>query len=154
MAQWAYSHHCFVCGKDNPHGLKARFWVDGPQSRTALTPPAHVRGFPGILQGGVVAALLDETMWYAAFGAGFFTLTADLKIRFRRPTPLGALKAFGEVASERRQIVLCRAQLVDERGEVLAQGEGKFFVIPPQKVLQGEEEVVVESCPGSLNPPF
>lgn len=153
MARVAYSYHCFVCGKDNPHGLQARFRIDGWTSETTLRPPAHVRGFPGILQGGVVAALLDETMWYAAFGAGFFTLTAELQVRFRRPTPLSTLRAYGEVLSQRRQIVLCRAQLVDEAGEILAQGEGKFFVIPPQKALQDEEEVVVESCPGSLYPP-
>jgi|GEM_PF-4984457 len=51
---------CFVCGQDNPHGLRIRFQRNEQGEVSALWSPAPVwEGFEGIVHGGVVSAVLD-----------------------------------------------------------------------------------------------
>ena len=56
------SASCFVCGTDNPHGLGAVFYDDGEKVWTELTPALHHQGWPGVLHGGIISAVLDETI--------------------------------------------------------------------------------------------
>jgi uncharacterized protein (TIGR00369 family) len=86
------SRTCFVCGRENPLGLAAR-WVSDRESgevRAALEIPEHFNGFPGTVHGGVLSALLDEAAVRTALLDGGFDdllVTAKLEVTFRRPTP-------------------------------------------------------------------
>lgn len=147
-----YSRHCFICGQENPHGLRARFtvWPEG-RARSVIQPPAHVRGFEGILHGGVIAALCDEVMWYAGFGLGHFTVTGDIRVRYRNPVPLARpVHAEGWVTEVRRRIVQTAAALSSPEGETLVEAEARFFVVPPEERL-GDEEIRLYDmpCPGN-----
>ena len=57
------SHGCFVCGLSNPIGLKMVFHEDraNKQLRAELTVPETYRSYPGVVHGGIVATILDET---------------------------------------------------------------------------------------------
>ena len=55
------SRMCFVCGLQNPIGLHLHLYeIEPGLIETTYTAPAHFQGYPGVLHGGIVAALLDE----------------------------------------------------------------------------------------------
>ena len=55
------SRHCFVCGLENPVGLRLRIYQTAPgEIETTFTAPAHFQGYPGVLHGGIIATILDE----------------------------------------------------------------------------------------------
>ena len=55
-------NRCFVCGQDNPDGLRIFFHVDRETRtlRANFTPPAKYQGFKNVLHGGIISTLLDE----------------------------------------------------------------------------------------------
>ena len=63
------SSMCFACGMDSKIGLKMRFYNSGPGEVTAdYTVDKRYQGYPGIVHGGVVAAMLDEVTARANMG--------------------------------------------------------------------------------------
>jgi acyl-coenzyme A thioesterase PaaI-like protein len=88
------SRSCFVCGRENPAGLRARFTADHAASevRAELAIPEEFNGYPGVAHGGIVSALLDEAAVRTALIGGEFEdlmVTAKIEIVFRCPTPTG-----------------------------------------------------------------
>jgi len=57
------SRSCFLCGRQNPIGLKMTWHNDreAGQVRAEIVVPEHFNGYPGVVHGGIVAAILDET---------------------------------------------------------------------------------------------
>ena len=62
MKEVAKYPHCFVCGDQNVHGLKAKFFFDGEKAFTEVTADGSFEGYRGIYHGGIIATLLDEVM--------------------------------------------------------------------------------------------
>jgi len=88
------SRSCFVCGRDNTHGLQARWTADreAGEVRAALSIPEPFNGYPGVVHGGIVTALLDEAMARSLLIEGTFEdllVTARMEVAFRLPTPTG-----------------------------------------------------------------
>ena len=119
---------CFVCGTDNPHGLAVSFFDDGERVFTELTPAVHHQGWPGVLHGGIISAVLDETIGRVAFLHDRWVHTARLSIRYHKPAPLGQkLRAVGELTRGGRRLMEMSGQLtLAETGEVLAEATGTF----------------------------
>ncbi len=109
------SAHCFVCGRENANGLGLSFYEVGPDEVTAeVVIPSHFEGYPGIVHGGIVAAMLDEIAGRAVLVGEHehFRLTAKLEIRYRRPVPSGErLQLRGVVERRRGRIAFAHAQL-------------------------------------------
>ncbi|NUP12231.1 MAG: PaaI family thioesterase [Polyangiaceae bacterium] len=122
---------CFVCGTENPHGLGAVFEDDGVRVWTEVTPAVHHQGWPGVLHGGIISAILDETIGRVAFLHDRWVQTARLSLRFVKPAPLGVrLRATGELVKDQRRLMQMRGDLVNaESGELLAQAEGTFIAL-------------------------
>lgn len=58
---------CFGCGPANPRGLRIRSYKDGKSLVATWTPGPHHQAFPGMLNGGIIGALLDcHANWAAA----------------------------------------------------------------------------------------
>ena len=86
------SRMCFICGLQNPVGLKLAFYEDAEagQVRAEFTVPDEYQGYPGVVHGGIVAAVLDEVSGRAIMMGGSdenLMATLRLTIRYRRPTP-------------------------------------------------------------------
>lgn len=86
------SRMCFVCGRQNPIGLKLDFYEDpeARQVRAEFTVPNEYQGYPGVVHGGIIAAILDEVAGRAVLIGGSdedLMATLRLTIRYRRPTP-------------------------------------------------------------------
>lgn len=123
---------CFGCGARNAGGLQLEFHRDGDEIWAELTPADGFQGFPGVLHGGVIATMLDETLSRAAVFAGKWMMTARLEIRYRRPAPVGRpLRVTARPIQVRARMVSARGEvrLADEPDVVLAEAEGVFLPI-------------------------
>jgi hypothetical protein len=58
---------CFGCGPRNDRGLRIKSRVAGDEVVADWTPGAHHEAYPGVLNGGIIGALLDcHSNWAAA----------------------------------------------------------------------------------------
>lgn len=121
---------CIVCGKNNSHGFQLTLSVDHEKltAHTTVTIPERFLGWENFIHGGVVSMLLDEAMAYAAMATGRYCVTAEMKVRFKRPVaPNIMLDLFGEVTAVKGRIIETRAVL--KNGDiVLAEAEGRMIV--------------------------
>jgi len=88
---------CFGCGPANPKGLRIRSFPEGDGTVAAeFLPEPHHEAFPGMVNGGILGALLDcHSNWTAAHAlmkqAGLSsppcTVTAEFHVKLRAPTP-------------------------------------------------------------------
>ncbi len=120
---------CFICGKDNPVGLKASFIIDSENRRAETTVfiPEYFQGWQGITHGGIISALLDEICAQACMGAGMQVVTSELKLRYRAPVPTGStITVKGEVTGERRRLVDAKG-IAELDGKVVAEAEVIMF---------------------------
>jgi hypothetical protein len=85
------SDHCFVCGRLNPHGLHMSFFDNGVDEVYAdYTVPVAYQGYPGLVHGGIVAAMLDEVVGRVAMIGDHhhFMMTVRLELKYRYPVPV------------------------------------------------------------------
>jgi len=94
-------------------------------------------GPPGHAHGGSIAAVLDEAMGIGAWMAGHKVVAAQLVTNFRRMIALNT-EAFVEavVSNVEGRKVMMRARLLDDEGELLADAEGVFVVLEPQRLAE------------------
>ena len=95
--QYSPNGICFGCGPANEKGLRIKSFVDGGEYTAEFQAEPHHQAFPGILNGGIIGALLDcHSNWAAAHhlmvrtGADKppCTVTADFSVKLLRPTPI------------------------------------------------------------------
>ena len=107
-------------------GLRYTLDDDGSVYTSFLGHPA-LEGFEGLLHGGIIAALLDGTMLQCVFAHGYIGLTAELKIRYRRPVVIGEeMLVRGKLMRVTRPLFHLRAELT-QGGFVKATATGKFM---------------------------
>lgn len=146
---------CYVCGHANPMGLNVRFRVvDGAVTTRFRPHPLHA-GYPGRLHGGVMAALLDETMgWAPCVLAGRFCLAVELNVRYvRSPSPDQELIVTGRADSTEGRIWEASGEITDDAGTVYARGKGRYFPLSPAETdqvmalltLEGEQLTLAEA---------
>ena len=127
-----HTHHCFVCGESNRHGLNLRFETDGQIVHCRFTPrPEHV-GFKETVHGGLIATVLDEVMvWACAVRTKRFAYSAELTVRFSSPLQPGIeTNVFGELVNDRRgKIFETRGEIRSAGGQLLASATGKYMPI-------------------------
>lgn len=83
----------------------------------------HFRNPIGVVQGGMLAAMLDDTLGpalVATLGPGEFAPTADLHVQFLRPAKPGRLIGRGRVVRRGGGIAFLAGELVDDSGTVVA----------------------------------
>ncbi len=94
--KYAPNNACFGCGPANPEGLHIRSFANGEEVVADWTPQKKYEAFPGVLNGGIIGALLDcHCNWTAAYhlmqrmksGGVPCTVTAEYQIKLLRPTP-------------------------------------------------------------------
>jgi uncharacterized protein (TIGR00369 family) len=77
----------------------------------------------GVVQGGFLAAMLDDTLGpalVAGLDPGDFAPTTDLHVQFLRPARPGRLVGRGRVVRRGRDIGFLAGELIDEDGQIVA----------------------------------
>jgi uncharacterized protein (TIGR00369 family) len=128
------SRMCFACGLENPAGLHLRFCDNGQDQVVCdFTLSPNHQGYPGVAQGGVVAAILDEAGGRTVMIGDHLRLfmTAKLEIKYRQPVPVGvALKAVGRIIKLKDRLASAHAEIQNAAGEVLAEAELLLSNVP------------------------
>lgn len=140
------SNLCFLCGKDNPHGLKM-VWYNDYDTQTVfadVTISEYYRSYPGIVHGGIVATLLDETSGRATMLSDDIEnlmVTLKMEVVYKQITPTNTpLKVVGRVIKGTSKRAQVEAQILLPDGSVSASCTALVYQMPPEiKAQQGEE---------------
>jgi acyl-coenzyme A thioesterase PaaI-like protein len=136
--RYAPNSICFGCGPANKEGLQIKSYRAGDGLEMEFECEEKHQAFPGVINGGIIGALLDcHGNWTAAMAimdrngldAPQCTVTAQYEVKLKRPTPLGpTLKLQSRVLG-----------LQDDRAEVIielkadektcATGRGLFVAV-------------------------
>jgi acyl-coenzyme A thioesterase PaaI-like protein len=141
------SRWCFVCGVENPCGLHIRFFNDGHHRAVArVTLGEQYQSYPGIVHGGILATILDETMGRAILAEGSepreiteerFMFSAKIEVRYRKSVPLNEeFIVRGRVDKDRGRIVLVSGEIVLQDGTVAVEASATLADIPPEQIGQ------------------
>jgi uncharacterized protein (TIGR00369 family) len=113
--------------EDPEHGrVRLRF-----QGRPEFVNPA------GFIQGGLLAAMLDDAMGPAALvmsGGTLFTSTINLQVSYLAPAKPGPLIAEGRVVQMGKTVAFLEAELSDENGVVVARATSAARLVPVGKL--------------------
>lgn len=129
------SRDCFACGPENEYGLNMDFYSDGESIHSWVRVAGHHCGWRKLLHGGIVSALLDETMsWTAHHLLKKLILTKSIHVDFHRPayveTPLHTEGRIAVVNNEREAVI--EALLSNGDGETCATSRGVFATMTPR----------------------
>ena len=136
--RYAPNSICFGCGPANKEGLQIKSYRTDDGLEMEFECDEKHQAFPGIINGGIIGALLDcHGNWTAAMAimdrngldAPQCTVTAQYEVKLKRPTPLGpTLKLQSRILA-----------LQDDRAEVIielkadektcATGRGLFVAV-------------------------
>lgn len=138
--QFSPAGACFGCGPANPKGLHVRSFVRGDEVVATWQAATHHEAFPGVLNGGIIGALLDcHCNWTAAWHLMQqsklerppCTVTADYAIKLLRPCPTdGPLELVARVVT----ITADRATIegtITAAGKPRATCRGTFVAVQP-----------------------
>lgn len=127
-------NHCFGCGQDNRDGLRLKFYYDESRrrfvcrfrlSRRFTGPPKHAHG-------GIIATILDEAMGKVNKIRHVIALTRAMEVHFLKPVPLNeTLSVESHEVRVRGRKHINAAEILNQRGEVLASSRGTFVAIDP-----------------------
>ena len=129
--------YCHGCGADNVRGLQIKSYWDGDEAVASWRPePHHCGGSKDILNGGIIASLIDCHCLNLAIAAAYRRenrtigssprigyVTANLNVSYLKPTPIDApveLRARIIKIEGRKAQVRCTLSAV---GEIRATGE-------------------------------
>ena len=120
---------CFACGKDNPFGLKLRFYPEGDLAKAEFTPGELYQGWTEIVHGGILFTMLDEAMSYVIMFNGILNyVTAKAEIRFRNPGIVGQpVTIIGRVDKHARNLWWTSASIFRPDGTVIAESNGLMY---------------------------
>lgn len=144
------NHNCFGCSSTNASGLHLKFFTDEESVFSWVSVPDHLCGWDGLVHGGVLSTILDETMGWCAFHMlKKITLTKSMTVNFLKPVYIGTqLRAEGrvhEVKSERE--VLVDGFIFNKEGELCVNSVGTFatFTVQAMRKLGIMNEPLVKS---------
>jgi acyl-coenzyme A thioesterase PaaI-like protein len=131
-------NHCFACGPDNSDGmhLKFKFDEDGGRAVCHFRLPLRFQGPPGHAHGGIIATILDEAMGKVNKLRSVIAVTKTMEVEYLKLVPLRkSLIVEGRERSVRGRKHVNVAQILNEKGEVLARSRGLFIAIDPARMF-------------------
>lgn len=138
------SSHCFVCGLQNPVGLRLTFYDNGVDEVCCeYTIPPEYNGYPGVAHGGVVAAILDEVVGRISMigDPNHFMMTAKMEVKYRLPVPVNTpLVIVGKKVKQRGRIAQAVGEVRLPDGTVAVEAELTLVDLPDEFRVNGNLE--------------
>ena len=125
-----------VSGDSNPMGINAKLWREGEVAVIEAPLEKAFEGAPGRAHGGMVAALIDETMGLVMSIQGVVAFTVQLDVAYRAPTPIFrpiVAKAWLDHVDRRKLFIACE---VRDGDTICAEAKGIFVSVDPTKFLE------------------
>jgi uncharacterized protein (TIGR00369 family) len=131
-----------VCGTENKAGLKGRFFVlENGEVVGVFKPREEHQSYPGRVHGGMVSAILDETIGRAINVSDTHTwgVTVEFGIKFRKPVPLdGQVKAVARITRDSSRLFEGTGEIVLEDGTIAAEARGRYLKMPIEQIAAVE----------------
>jgi uncharacterized protein (TIGR00369 family) len=131
-------NYCFVCGMNNPDGMRLKFILDEARQTFVCQFRLSKRytGPPGHTHGGVIACILDDAMGKVNKLHQVVALTREMTIEYLKPVPLHKpLRVEGRELSVQGRQHINTAEILNDKNEVLARSRGIFIAIDPEKMF-------------------
>ena len=132
-------NYCFACGKDNPKGMHLKFRLDRERKHFVSNFRLSKRftGPPGYCHGGIIATILDDAMSKLNKLRDVIAATSELRIEYLKPVPLRTpLRVESRELRKSGRRLIHTAEILDQKGSVLARGRGVFVIINPKDVFK------------------
>lgn len=123
MSQVRDDDFCFICGRDNPYGLKLSFDLDllNKTVTTVFQPDRWHQGWKNRLHGGILSAIMDEVMVNAAYLMEMPAVTGEMTIRFREPADTAQrLTIIGRITEVRAKLIRAESECRTDAGTAIA----------------------------------
>lgn len=138
------SKNCIVCGLENPASLRAVFYeTENNEVVSVFTPNSLVQSYPNRMHGGMITAILDETIGRAisiGHEETVWGVTMEINTRYHRPVPLDVeLRAVGRVTEHLRSNVFKgTGELLLPDGKVAASATGTYMIMDASRICNDD----------------
>ena len=132
------SRDCIVCGKESEASLRADFYeLAGEVLACPFVARNEHQSYPGRMHGGMISAVLDETIGRAVNirEPDTWGVTGELKVRFKAPVPLGEpLLAVAVITKNIGRLFVGKGHIEDREGRILATAEATYMKLPMEQI--------------------
>ncbi len=119
---------CFVCGRENPFGLRLSFSCSKDRAFAEFIITKNYQGYRGIVHGGVISAILDEAMIKAASSDKRNAVTADISVRFKNSLRVGEGASVEAVIKKSgRRLIEAYAEIKGDDSRTVAVANGRLL---------------------------
>ena len=133
------SNHCFICGRKNPHGLYMTFYDNGENEVfSEYTVAEEYQSYPGVVHGGIVAAMLDEVVGRVAMidDHHHFMMSVKLEVKYRHPVPTNTpLKIIGRIVKLRGRLGQAVGEIMLPDGMIAAESAMTLADVPAEMLV-------------------
>lgn len=121
---------CFGCSPTNPAGFHLHFALDGDDVVTRMVPQPHHQGPLGLMHGGLIATLADETAaWAVLAKLGKFGFTTHFESRLSKGVRIGVeTVSRGRLTKQTSRVVKATVEIGQE-GTRCYGGDFTFVVL-------------------------
>ena len=129
-------YKCFGCAPDNPIGLHMEFFEEGDNILCFWRPQDHFEGWVGVLHGGIISTLIDETAgWVVTRKLQAAGVTSKLEVTFRKPITSSEVQVTvkAHLAEKRRNMAFIDVVVENAHSEVCAEGRAVYYVMSDEK---------------------
>lgn len=145
------SKECFVCGTENNSGLKSKFYeLENGELMAIFTPTNDHQSYPDRMHGGIIGAILDETIGRAIMveDPDSWGVTVELNVKYKRPVPVNKpIKVVARITRNTRFIFEGTGEILIDNNVVAATAYAKYCKVSLDKLVKqtgGEESMMVE----------
>jgi acyl-coenzyme A thioesterase PaaI-like protein len=140
------SKMCFVCGLKNLSGIKTSFYeLENGELLAIINTKEEHQSYPGILHGGIAAAVLDETIGRAILikhKDPIWGVSVEFSIRYKKAIPLDdKLRVVGRITRDSGRMFEGTGEILLADGTVAAEGRGKYMKRPLEDIADFDFKV-------------
>ena len=124
------ANNCFVCGPNNPIGLRLIFTIQDDICLSHFTPEPHHCGYDGVTHGGIIFSALDDVMANWLFLQGHTALTAKCEIRYKDSLPVGTrVRLEGRCLRQKARLAQMLGLIIrEDTNQIIAEAEASFML--------------------------
>jgi len=147
-----WTRSCFVCGENNPRGLRQKSRVEDGRVVLDYTTREEDRGYRHIMHGGLAITLLDEVMTWAAITAtGRVCVAAELGARLKQPIRVPEqLRVEGWATRVTSRLIVTEGRILGPDGAERLAATGKYIPMPKDQLELTEKDFVYS--PETISP--
>ncbi|MCI9073522.1 MAG: PaaI family thioesterase [Lachnospiraceae bacterium] len=135
------SRMCFVCGMDNPLGMRAQFYnMEDGSVMTIFRYGEEHQSFPQRVHGGLSATMLDElglrALW-AQEGEEVMGVTMSMAVKYRKPVPYREeLVGKGILVKASSKFATMRTEIYDRKGILLVSADLRYIKLDTEQIAE------------------